>query len=79
MPKPANTLTHGAFYTVKSGRFKGRTGRWVIDHYGTGSTTGAMDFIGMNWISFLDAEHTLRPATAKEELAFRRELEETGD
>jgi hypothetical protein len=72
-------MIDGAFYTVKAGRLKGLTGRWVQDHYGTGSQEGAMDFIGRDWIAFVNPERELRPATAKEELAFRREREETSE
>jgi hypothetical protein len=67
-------LVEGEFYTVRTGRFKGRTGR-AFSHFG--GSCHALWFPELyEEISFWGFFHDLRKATATEELRIRRWMEE---
>lgn len=67
-------LIPGKFYTVKSGRFKGTTGiaQESPNPHVEVHVLASIDFPNDGEISFLNALKSLRKATDKEELAYRR-------
>ena len=67
-------LIPGAFYTVKSGRFKGRTGR-AFSYFGEPCEKLWFPESDLH-ISFCLSLSTLRPATPSEELRLRRWVEQ---
>lgn len=64
----------GEFYTVKSGRFKGRTGRAVKSPHGSCHILWFPE-LGEE-ISFFQSSSLVRKATATEELRLRRWMDD---
>ena len=69
-------LTMGCFYTVTEGRFKGITG--IATEAIEGGSIHCLESIDLpddGVVSFLGSFHSLRKATASEELSLRRRMD----